>query len=210
MPFAFTAAQRAPRGRYMSAIARLLPAPGSDVARFGTWLLRLVAYLLVALIALVIGFALAQPLSGPALERIVTGQERALGGRDHPPHGGWSGALRSLRVTLVSLLITLPLLLLLTVVDLAFPPAAIVTTPMKFAVSAMMVSWDLLDYPLSRRGFGVRRRVAWIGDHFGATLGFGLSLSVLFLIPCAGLLLLPAGVAGAARLVVEEERHSER
>ncbi len=45
-------------------------------------------------------------------------------------------------------------------------------------------------------------------DYLWTTLGFGLGMEVIFLIPGAFLLLLPAGVCGATRLVVAAERVS--
>jgi CysZ protein len=81
-----------------------------------------------------------------------------------------------------------------------------VTVPLKFVVSALLIAWDLLDYPLSRRGLGVGARIAWLRRNLGATLGFGLAAAFLLVVPCAGLLVLPFGVAGAARLALEVER----
>jgi CysZ protein len=69
-----------------------------------------------------------------------------------------------------------------------------------------MLAWDLMDYPLSVRGAGVRVRLRWFSANFGAAMGFGISIALVFLVPGAGLLFLPAGVAGATRLVVTSER----
>jgi hypothetical protein len=46
----------------------------------------------------------------------------------------------------------------------------------------------------------------WVSANFAAVLGLGISIAVIGLIPCAGFLFLPAGVAGATRLVVASER----
>jgi uncharacterized protein involved in cysteine biosynthesis len=54
----------------------------------------------------------------------------------------------------------------------------------------------------------VKERVPWFQHYLWATLGFGLAMEVIFLIPGAFLLLLPAGVCGATRLVVIAERAS--
>ncbi|HLM76574.1 MAG TPA: hypothetical protein VK459_27920, partial [Polyangiaceae bacterium] len=66
--------------------------------------------------------------------------------------------------------------------------------------------WDLCDYPLSIRGVGVGERVAFFGRNIKAVLGFGVGLALVSLVPCLIVLVLPAGVAGAARLVVGIER----
>jgi len=201
----------------MIAVAAILASLGfvgvsSFVARFfeiPKWaevLLKIVLYLVVIVLAVVVGFALAQPLSGPALDKIVDAQEKAMGISPHPPESIFRSILRSLLVTLTSLAITLPILLLLTVVDLLIPAAAIVTVPLKLGVSAMMIAWDLLDYPMSRRLMGVSSRMAWIRSHLAATFGFGLALAIVLLVPCVGLLVLPVGVAGATRLTIDADR----
>lgn len=182
-----------------------LASAGSAWVVAGAWALRVVLWLAAAAIAVLLGLALAQPLSGPALDVIVEKQERALGGRVHAKQPALATALRALRVNLLSLSATLSAIVLLTLVEIAFAPAAIVTTPLKFVISSVVLAWDLVDYPLGLRGAGVRERVAWFRAHFGVALGFGLSLGLVFLVPCAGLLLLPAGVAGATRIVLAAE-----
>jgi CysZ protein len=100
----------------------------------------------------------------------------------------------------------LPILTVLFLVNLVFAPAVVVTVPLKLAVTALMLAWDLCDYPLSIRGVRVGARVSFIARNATAMLGFGAGLALLGLIPCLLVLVLPVGVAGGARLVVEIER----
>ena len=51
-----------------------------------------------------------------------------------------------------------------------------------------------------------RERVAFMGGNAGAMVGFGVGLALLSLVPCALLFAIPAGVAGAARLITTIER----
>jgi uncharacterized protein involved in cysteine biosynthesis len=155
----------------------------------------------VVLLAILAAVSLAQPLSGPALETLARRQEGALGARAWPEEPYLRGLWRGLRVNLTGLAVSGPLLGLLLLVDLLFPPAAVVTAPLKFLVSSALVGWDLLDYPLSVRGWRVRDRWRWIRAHHRPFLGFGMACAALLLIPGLGLLLLPVGAAGAARLV---------
>jgi CysZ protein len=182
-----------------------LASAGSTWIVAGAWALRVVLWLAAVGVGVLLGLALAQPLSGPALDAIVEQQERALGGRVHAKQPALATALRALRVNLLSLAATLGAIVLLTLVEFAFAPAAVVTTPLKFVISSVVLAWDLVDYPLGLRGAGVRARLAWFRTHFSVALGFGLSLGLVFLVPCAGLLLLPAGVAGATRIVLASE-----
>ncbi len=160
---------------------------------------------MLPLVALV-GVALAQPLSGPALDDLARTHEAALGGVVRPDGPLLDGVLRGLRVTLTSLAVALPVLGLLTVVELFVPPAMVVTLPLKFAVTALLVAWDMLDYPLSQRQMGVRARLAWMRANLGAAFSFGAMAALVLLVPGAGLFVLPIGVAGATHLVVRRER----
>jgi uncharacterized protein involved in cysteine biosynthesis len=47
-------------------------------------------------------------------------------------------------------------------------------------------------------------------DNFSGALGFGVAVALLLLIPGFGLFLLPFGVAGATRLVVQADRQEPR
>lgn len=168
---------------------------------------EIVASALLLLVALLLAFALAQPLSGPALERIVRRVEERLGAPSWPPTSFVVDVGRSLQSVLVSYAFGLPILALLFLVNVVFPPAAVVTVPLKLAVAALLLTWDFCDYPLSARGVPIGTRVAFLRRNASAALGFGLGLALLALVPCLLLLVLPAGVAGATRLVAEIERH---
>jgi CysZ protein len=145
--------------------------------------LRILFWAIGLVVAFVLAMSLAQPLSGFALDAIARKQELALGGRVWPSQPVLTGALRSLRVTLTALAIGLPILAVLAVVTFLFPPAGVVTVPLKFLATGVLAANDLLDYP--------------------AVLGFGVATAALLLIPGVGLFLLPFGVAGATRMVME-------
>ena len=64
--------------------------------------------------------------------------------------------------------------------------------------------------PLSIRGVPIRERVIFMKRNAGAMVGFGAGLALMSLLPCALLLAIPAGVAGATRLVATIERAEGR
>jgi CysZ protein len=165
---------------------------------------KVIASILAMLLAAVLGFGLAQPLSGPALERIVRRAEASVGVPPWPPTSLEDDVLRSLESVLVSYALGLPLLAVLFVAGFVITP--FVTFPLKLVVLAVLAAWDLCDYPLSIRGIPVTARVAFMRRNLGAMLGFGAGIALLSLVPCALLLVLPAGVAGAARLTAAIER----
>ena len=172
----------------------------------GIWVLRVVFWIVGVVVSLLVALSLAQPLSGFALDAIARRQEIALGGREWPDQPFVASALRSLRVTLTALFVSVPVLGVLTLVTLLVPPASVVTIPLKFLVTGLAIAYDFLDYPLGLRGAGVRSRMRFVRDHFAAVLGFGTAAALVLLVPGVGLVLLPFGVAGAARLVVAADR----
>lgn len=190
------------------ATARLIAKQASRWARFGIWLLRIVLYIVAICLSLIVAMITAQPISSPALESLVRSQERALKYPNRAEEAFCASVWRSIRVALYSLFISFAFIFLLTLMELFAPPAVLVTTPLKFLVTAFVLAYDIIDYPLSLHMLGVRERTPWFRHYLWAILGFGLAMELLFLIPGAFLLLLPAGVCGATRLVVAAERAS--
>jgi CysZ protein len=167
-------------------------------------LLAAIVQILVAalafLVAAMIGFGLAQPLSGPALNRIVRRAEADLGAPPWPASGLAEDVGRALHSLAIAYGVGLPILAALSLVTFFVPPASVVTFPLKLIVLALLIAWDLCDYPLSVHGVPVGARVSFAARNLSALLGFGLGLGLLSLVPCLMVLVLPAGVAGAARL----------
>lgn len=185
----------------------LVPKMGEIVPSGTSWwhtplrvFVQILAALGVLVLALLSGSLLAQPVSGPALERIVRLRERELGLPARPATSFWTDMGRNLRGAAIGL-VGVAIVAALTIVDFAIPGSTIVVLPIKILVSAFFVSWDLLDYPLSVRNQGMRERLRWIGAHVPEVMGFGLSLAVVFIVPCMQLLLLPGAVAGATALL---------
>jgi len=178
----------------------------SALGAAGRVVLQALATLVALLLALLAGYVLAQPLSGPALEGIARRQGRRLGAPELPPTSFFTDVLRSLEALLLGYALGLPLLAVLFVIALLFPPAAVVTTPLKLVVVAAMIAWDLCDYPLTLRGLTVGQRFRVVIRYRAAVVGFGAGLALASLLPCVLFLLLPVGVAGATRLMWAVER----
>ena len=158
-------------------------------------------------VGVLLGLSLAQPASGWALDHLSRALDLSLGGVAHPEGSWFTTAWRGLLVTLAGLAVSLPVLGALLLVDVFFPPALVVTVPLKFMVGALVVAWDLLDYPFGLRGMPVGERVRFVRANFRAVLGFGACASLVLLVPGVGVLvLLPLGAAGATQLVAEIER----
>lgn len=190
-----------------AALAWLVPSVGALVGPSQAWYAtagRVALQVLTALLALLVGVVLAavlsQPLSAPALERLVRLTERELGLPARPQTSLATDLWRSARSAAIGAT-GICVVLSLTLIDFLVPGSTIVVLPIKIVISGLFVSWDLLDYPLSVRDLGLRARLGWIRGHLPEVFGFGLSLAVVFLVPCMQLLLLPAGVVGATSLL---------
>jgi CysZ protein len=176
-------------------------------------LLAAVLVALVIVIAFVLALSLARPLSGWALDGIVREQRRALAQGDAvsptlPRSSGHVSAGQSLAASLLALLAGVPTIVALTVIGWLVPPTAIVTAPLGAAIAAVLLAWDLLDYPLSLQGVGPGERARWCVRNFGSVLGFGLAAGAFFAIPVVGWLAFPFGVAGATRLALLDRRQA--
>lgn len=171
----------------------------------GKTLLEIVAALAMFIVALLCGAFLAQPIASPALDRLLRLTESSLGLADRPRTSFALDAWRSARSALIGF-VSVPIVLVLTAIEILVPGSTWVILPIKLVITAIFVSWDLLDYPLGVRDLGLRDRLAWVFSHKREVMGFGLSLAGVFLIPCMQLVLLPAGVVGAALLVFAVEK----
>jgi CysZ protein len=179
--------------------------PETVWGHIGAWLLEIVLALLALLTATMFALALAQPLSGFALEAVALAQERRLLG-DNPPHSTFLAALWvSTRASVVMLVVGGIVYTILFVIGVAFPAALVVTGPLGFLTTAWLLAWNFLDYPLSLRGLGVIARLRWAVRHFDEFTVFGAVWAFLLIVPGLFFVILPMGVAGATRLVVYGE-----
>lgn len=163
--------------------------------------LSVLATVLAVLVALFVAFTLALPISGPAFEALVRRQELDLGVAPRAPTSFLSDVALALSSSLLGFALATPLLVVLFAVSLFFPPAQVVTVPLKILVAAVVLAWDVCDVPLGLRGIGAGRRLGILRRHLGAVLGMATGVTLLSLVPCGILLAMPIGVLGATRLM---------
>jgi uncharacterized protein involved in cysteine biosynthesis len=185
------------------AIDRALPSGEVWYLKFAVAAASYIAVAIAVLAGAIAAFALAGPLSAPALEKLVSMSEAELRIPQRKPLGFIAETWCGIRTTALAFALTAPLLLALFVVELVLPPAVVVTGPLTLLVSSLFVAYGLFDYPLSLRGIRARRRLLILGTAPAALLGFGVACSLLFWFPCMGIVLLPAGVVGGTELLWE-------
>ena len=178
----------------------------STWVRIGAWLLNAMVVLFSLLVGALAALAVAQPLSGFALDAIAHAQEVALTGQAPPRQPLFRAMLNTTRIVMLTLLVGGTLIVILIIIGLLFPPATIVTVPLKFLICAWLLAWDFLDYPMGLRGMGLWARLRWVRRNLDAFTAFGICWAAIVIVPGIVLVLLPMGVAGATRMMVEDER----
>jgi uncharacterized protein involved in cysteine biosynthesis len=172
-------------------------------------LVSIALWLATPLAGMVIGLALALMLTAPILERLSIRVEQLARGQLQAASRGleWE-IVESLRAAFY-FAARAPGFLLVSLVPLIGPPIGALW-------GAHSLAFQLTEGPLARRGLGFSERRAWHRRYRAESLGFGLAGLLTLLVPLANLLLAPALVVGATRLVLdlvdfEEERarHAE-
>ncbi len=184
-----------------SVTSRLDVASSGAWAVLGQWLLRIALSALAIACALIASALLAQPSSAPALDALSSMTSESLGAKPTDPASWLSACLRSVRVVLASLLVSVPIFTVLMAISVLIPGGAVVGVPLQFVLSGLVLAWDILDYPLSARGLGVRARVPYFRAHAPAIVSFGCILAAATMVPGLGLFALPVAVVGGTWMV---------
>jgi CysZ protein len=150
--------------------------------------------------------AVVQPLSAIALDIVTREQVWKAARRVWAGDDASDVPFRSLEATICSLAAALPALVLLSVAAFRYPKAWHVIGLLALVISGLALAWNFLEYPLSQRDLSFSERIRWLRRHFGAVLGFGAACAVVLVLPGVGLIVIPAGVAGATRLMLECDR----
>jgi uncharacterized protein involved in cysteine biosynthesis len=157
-----------------------LPDPTSTLGRIGFEVAGYALAFVVVILGWFASFALAPPLSAPALESIVREIEARTGAPKREPLGFFAEVLCGFRALCGALLLALPSFFVLWLLDVVAPVLAPLTFTLGAMLSALLVAWGLFDYPLTLRGTGFRARVRLVRENFACVLGFGLAFVFVF------------------------------
>ena len=149
----------------------------------------------------VVGNLIAAPFNGLLAEAV----ERRLSGREMDAGGGWGRILRDLVKSLYSELRKLLYFALraipVLIVSLLVAPVAPV---LWFLFGAWMLAIEYADYPMGNHGMTFPRQRKLLRTRRMLGLGFGGMATVALMIPGLNFLVIPAGVAGATAMWVEQ------
>ncbi len=169
--------------------------------------LEVVVFLLSALFAVVLSSALSSVMAAPFNDALSEAIERREGGNSAVSFA-WSRVLRdlsrTLRVELFKLVLYLAVIVPSWFASFLFPGIGhAVHLAFSAVVTAFYLAIDYVDWPASRRGYGLRARLALFQRAPLLMLGFGFSLSALLFVPFLNLFLMPIAVAGGTRLFLD-------
>lgn len=164
-----------------------------------------IAWVLVALallmLTMVVSFVVISVISGPFQSQISATLLRRAG-YTVSEEGGIKGiakeATRSIRTEVLKFLWFLPFALVCTVAG--FIP---ILLPVALILGSWLLAYRFIDVPLDVLRVSVRERFNFAVRHTPTLLGFGASLTALWAIPFAGILLAPGAAAGATWLMIE-------
>lgn len=181
---------------YLVARAGGLAAHGT-AGSIGLWFTKALIILALAVVVLVVSFVFVPALSAPFMDRIAAKLDaRKLA---EPPL--LVGAWRSIRVALAGIFVFGVPQLFLAAMSVIFSPLSWLFGAVAWVLSAVALAYDALDWPLARRGLGVRARLAWMGEHKRIVAGLGLGVWLLSIVPGLSIVLLAGIVAGGVALV---------
>lgn len=153
--------------------------------------------------ALIANF-IAAPFNGLLAEQV----ERSLRGRDPDTlAASWRSVLRSIPATLLSELRKLLYLALWMVplLILTFIPGLnLLSSAAWLGFGAWLVALEYIDYPMGNHGHTFPNVRKTLRAHRATALGFGASAALVQSIPLVNLLAMPASVAGATALWVDQ------
>lgn len=186
----------------VDAMVRWLPA-WLDWLSWLLWPLFAIAAVLVA----AFGFSLlANLIAAPFNGLLAEAVERRLAGRG-PASGGWSRLPRELAGALHGELVKLRYFALraLLLLALFLVPGVNAAAPLLWLLfAAWMLALEYADFPMGNHGIAFPRQRALMGQRRLLGLGFGAAVMVALTVPLLQFIVIPAAVAGATALWVEQ------
>ena len=170
-------------------------------------ILGAVIFAVVAGVALLISFLVANVLASPFLDVLASRVELIETGvveEDAPT--GWIGTgadvLRSLREELRRALFFLAVVVSLALLGFVIPGAHLVTGPAIVGFAIFFLPLDYASYTLDRRRYSFRQKRTWLMANKPVAVGFGCAAFMICWVPGLNFLAIPLLVAGGTLLAI--------
>lgn len=195
-------------------LALMWAEPTGDGAWAGVQrVIRPVAQVILFIVLIVAGlfavYVLTSLFAAPFNDMLSEEVERISLGREAPPFS-LRRLVRDLLMTLrlelskavIYVLVMIPAFILSLLVPVV---GQVVYAIFGYFFTMVFFAIDYTDWPLARRGWGVRRRIRILRANLARMLGLGAAVWLLLIIPFVGLMFMPAAVAGGTLLVLDLE-----
>jgi CysZ protein len=169
------------------------------------WLIELLAGIAITLLGLVLVFLLSSVVAAPFNDALSEAVESILTGEPAPAFSFKrmvADVFRTIRLELLKVFVYAGVVGPIFVVSLFLPGIGQVVSLVAFALTAIYLGVDYIDWPAARRDWSVRDRIRFTRQQLAAVAGFGTSVWVLLFIPVVNLFFMPAAVAGGTMLFV--------
>lgn len=169
------------------------------------WVIELIAGILITLLGLVLVLILSSVVAAPFNDALSEAVEHILTGDKAPPFSFshmLADVVRTIRLELGKALLYLVIVGPMFLASFFIPGVGQVVSLVGFALTAVYLGIDYVDWPAARRDWSVRDRIAFTRRQLPAVAGFGAGVWVLLFIPLVNLLFMPAAVAGGTMLFV--------
>jgi CysZ protein len=208
----------------VAAIAGILhtvdPLVGWVGAHLPSWLASVAGTVLYLVVLALLGTAglflfatVAGLIAGPFCEMLSEHVEEVLTGRPSSPfslrefvRGALLGIVHAIRRLITALLGTV------VVFVVGFVPVVgtIAAVVLGLCLAARASSYDCYDAVLARRSMAYRDKLAYLAHYRGRTMGLGLAVAGMLLVPGLNLVALGIGAAGATVAAIEQRRDVDR
>jgi CysZ protein len=172
------------------------------------WLIELIAGALITLVGLVLVLLLSSVAAAPFNDALSEAVEHILTGKPAPPFSFGrmvADIARTIRLELLKVLVYVAVVGPLFLASFIVPGVGQVLSLVAFALTAVYLGIDYVDWPAARRDWSVRDRIAFSRRQLPAVAGFGTGVWLLLFIPLVNLFFMPAAVAGGTILFVALE-----
>ena len=169
------------------------------------WLLEVIAGILIVLLGLLLVLLISNVVAAPFNDALSEAVENILTGDAPPPFSlkrMVADVFRTVRLELLKVLIYVAVVGPMFLASFFLPGLGQVISLVGFALTAIYLGIDYIDWPAARRNWSVTDRLSFSRRQLAAVAGFGTGVWVLLFVPLLNLFFMPAAVAGGTMLFV--------
>ena len=169
------------------------------------WFLEVIAAILITLLGLVLVLLISNIVAAPFNDALSEAVESILTGETPPPFSFKrmvADVFRTVRLELFKVLIYVAVVGPMFLASFFVPGLGQLISLVGFALTAIYLGIDYIDWPAARRDWSVADRLSFSRRQLAAIAGFGTGVWVLLFGPLLNLFFMPAAVAGGTMLFV--------